>query len=594
MMENSSFRLFSSVGLPAALAHFNSEQSVLSSQEKKQIFSRALSDLLKFGDKQIDGKPVSVWLTFGAMPLWHYQRFRIYFPLRNLLLEFAELKKLSIDSEKVICFSGNRFLSSLPELPPNLEQRFGSVSQKASVNYFVVLAYACFALLRFFIGAFQMMNIRGKRHLILDRSEKQVCIDPFTLRTKPDNYNLSYLLDRSGKDFLVISEVDIPKFTASSNFRLQGFHFWQQGRMQRTLYGEYILFRAMLSSQVRRERDTILKILDSTVEMIGKASLSAPERLIFSFYIDLRRTNSFFVVKHLAYLRFFERHRFITISCIDENSPSVRCILDAGRAFGAKAIGIQHGNIGDAQPAYLFTDSDRQNSIMADYTLVWGDYWKEFLVTKGNYLSGNIHVIGQLRTDLIPRLKEIGTSDIKMKLAGSKSLVVFASQPQPDARLRRQAAFDVFTALKDEKDIIILVKLHPAERYAFDYYNAIATEASCQNYKLVYDIDLYRLIAACDVLITCYSTVGTEAVYFAKPMIILDHNRDDLLGYYAEGVAAQATGIDDLKMMVRGFLDGQRQPDEAAYEAFISAYAYRIDGHAVDRCLSFLRRLENL
>ena len=591
MMEKGDFRLYASLGLPAGLAHLIPEQPVLSSQEKKQLFANALSGLLQFGDKIIDGIAVSKRLTIGSMPLWHYQRFRIYFPLRTLLLELAELRQLSIDSDRLICYSSSTLLSGLPELPSNVELHVG-IAQKSAVSYKMVAAFALFAILRFFIGAFQMMNISGKRHVILDRSEKQVCVDPDTLRTKQDNYNLSYLLDRSGEEFLVISEVEIPKFNTASSFRLRGYHFWQQGRMQRTLYGEYILFRAMLSQRIHRQKAALLRDFDCAVEKIGKASLSQSEKLIFSFFIGLRRTNSFFVVKYLAYLRFFKQHRFVTISCIDENSPSVRCILDAGRAHGSEIIGIQHGMISDEQPAYLYTASDRGHHVMADHTLVWGEYWKAVLINKCNYPPERIHVIGQLRTDVIPRLKETSDIDLKTKLTGGKSLVVFASQPQPDARVRRQAAFDVFTALKDEKDVFILVKLHPAERNAVGYYNGIAEAAGCSNYRLVYDIDLYRLLAACDVLITCYSAVGTEAVYFAKPLIILDYNRDDLMGYHAEGVAAQATCTGDLKMQVRGFLDRKMLPDKAAYAAFINAYAYQVDGHAVDRCLEFIRSLE--
>jgi hypothetical protein len=446
--------------------------------------------------------------------------------------------------------------------------------------------------LRFIIGYFQVFNLRGKRHLILDRSEKQPCIDPHTLRSKPDNYNLSYLLNQSGKQYMVLSEVDIPKFDASSNFNIHGYHFWQRGRMVRTIYGEYILFLAILCSKLQREKRKILLELAQSAETVGKASLTPEERLILSLFVELQRTNGFFITKHLAYLRFFMNHPFTTVSCIDENSPSVRCILDAGRANGVKTIGIQHGNIGDAQPAYLYTAADRKNRIMADHTLVWGNYWKDFLTVKGNYPPESIHVTGQIRTDVIPRLKEAGMQDLRQKIAGGKSLVVFASQPQPDASLRYRAAFDVFLALKDEKDIFVLVKLHPAERYAIDYYNAIALEAGCSNYKLVYDIDLYRLIAACKVLITCYSTVGTEAIYFGKPLIILDHLREDLLRYHAEGVAMQAICSDDVKQMVRGFLDGQFKPDEIAYESFISRYAFRVDGGVVDRCLNFIKSLE--
>jgi len=585
-------RLFATVSVPSGLSDIKFEPSEISPSEKKQLFSSALNALLGFGDKQISGLAISQWFTFGSVPLWHYQRFRIFFPLRNLMLELAELQKIASRSDKVICYTSLMLLRDYTGLPANVELRFADSYEKQKINYRVAFAYGCFAILRFIIGSFQILNLRGKHHLILDRSEKQACIDPITLRSKQDNYNLSYLLDRSGKQFMVLSEVDIPKFDSSSNFHLHGYHFWQKDRMRRTIYGEYILFAGILCAKLRKEKKRILRELAQSIETIGNAELTPDERLIFLFFVQLQRTNGFFITKHLAYLRFFSSHPFTTISCIDENSPSVRCILDAGKASGIKTIGIQHGNIGDAQPAYLYTEADRRNSIMADYTLVWGEYWKNFLVKKGNYPPESIKVIGQLRTDVIPRLKETGMQDIRQKIAGRNSLVVFASQPQPDASLRRMAAFDVFSALKNEKDIFVLVKLHPAERFSFDYYNAIASEAGCTNYKLVYDIDLYRLIAACQVLITCYSTVGTEAIYFDKPLIILDHLKEDLLGYHAEGVAMQATGSEDLKKFVRGFLDGQIKPDEIAYESFISRYAYRIDGGVVDRCLSFIKSLE--
>ncbi len=585
-------KIFATLALPSELTDLILEPLYLSPSEKKQIYAQTLDSLLGFGDKQVSGIAVSDWFSLGSMPLWHYQRFRIFFPLRNLMYELAGLQKIAQQAAKVTCFTSSDLLIEYPDLLPNIDLRFHNSSGKQKTNFIVVISYAIFALLRIIIGAFQMFNLRGKQHMILDRSEKQACIDPVTFRSKPDNYNLSYMLDRSGKRFMVLSEVDIPKFDSSSNFRLHGYYFWQRNRKSRTINGEYILFKAMMCVELHKEKQRILKELSLSIDAVGKATLTPNERIIFSFFVKLQRTNDFFIFKHLAYLRFFKKHKFIAISCIDENSPSVRCILDAGRSLGSKTIGIQHGNIGDAQPAYLYTSADRQNRIMADHTLVWGDYWKEFLISKGNYPSDGIHVIGQLRTDVIPKLKEAGMQDIKQKLSGGKSLVVFASQPQPDANLRRQAAFDVFTALKDEKDVFVVVKLHPAERFAFDYYNAIARETGCVNYKLIYDIDLYRLIAACQVLITCYSTVGTEAIYFDKPLIILDHLREDLLGYHEEGVAMQATGSEDVKMMVRGFLDRQIIPDEIAYKSFISRYAFCIDGNAVDRCLSFINKLE--
>jgi hypothetical protein len=592
MVARADCKLYSLMAMPLELSDLQQEPSYLTPSAKKLLYAQTLNALLEFGDKQVSGIAISDWFTFGSMPLWHYQRFRIFFPLRTLIHELSELQKMAVHSGKVTCFTSSNLLFEYPDLPPNVDLRVSRQSETKKINYRVVIKFALFVLLRFIIGAIQIFNLREKKHLILDRSEKQVCIDPLTLRSKQDNYNLSYLLDRSGKEFIALSEVDIPKFHSSSNFRLHFYHFWQQGRMSRTIYGEFILFKAMLRPSLRKEKRRILRVLNHSIERIGESTLSPYERIIFTLFVELQRTNGFFITKHLAYLRFFKKYHFITISCIDENSPAVRCILDAGRAHGAKTIAIQHGNIGNVQPTYLYTKRDKEKRIMAENTLVWGNNWKEFLIITGNYPPESIHIIGQLRTDVIPRLKNAGMLDIHHELAGEKYLVVFASQPQPDAYLRRLVAHDVFTAVKDEKDILLLVKLHPAERYAFDYYNSIAIEAGCPNYKLVYDIDLYRLISACQVLITCNSTVASEAIYFGKPLIILDHLHEDVLGYHAAGVAEQAFGSEDVKKMVRGFLDGQIKPDEKAYESFISRYAFRIDGHAVDRCLGFIKSLE--
>jgi hypothetical protein len=592
MVAGADCKLFSLMALPLELSDLQLEPSYLSPSAKKLLYAQTLNTLLEFGDKQVSGIAISDWFTFGSMPLWHYQRFRIFFPLRNLMHELAELQQIALQFVKVTCFSSSNILLEYLDVPKNVDLRFGNPSDKQKTNYRVATSYALFALLRIIIGAFQVFNLRGKQHMIIDRSEKQICIDPLTLDSKLDNYNLSYLLDRSGKRFMVLSEVDIPKFNSSSNFRLHLYHFWQQGRMSRTIYGEFILFKAILKPSLRKEKHRILQVLNHSIERIGEATLSPYERTIFTLFVELKRTNGFFITKHLAYLRFLKKYHFVTISCIDENSPAVRCILDAGKANGTKIIAIQHGNIGNVQPTYLYTKRDKERHIMAENTLVWGNSWKEFLIKTGNFPPESVHIIGQLRTDVIPRLKNEELQDIHHELAGEKYLVVFASQPQPDAYLRRLAAYDVFSAVKDEKDILLLVKLHPAERYAFDYYKAIANEAGCLNYKLVYDIDLYRLISACQVLITCNSTVASEAIYFGKPLIILDHLHEDVLGYHAAGVAEQAFGSEDVKKMVRGFLDGKNKLDEHAYESFISHYAFRIDGQAVDRCLSFIKSLE--
>ena len=100
---------------------------------------------------------------------------------------------------------------------------------------------------------------------------------------------------------------------------------------------------------------------------------------------------------------------------------------------------------------------------------------------------------------------------------------------------------------------------------------------------------MYFLLSVCDVLITCFSTVASEAIYFYKPLIILDHLKQDLLNYYKEGVAFQATDSNEIKEYINKILTGELTINQKAYQNFINKYAYKIDGKVSERCLNFIK-----
>ena len=175
-----------------------------------------------------------------------------------------------------------------------------------------------------------------------------------------------------------------------------------------------------------------------------------------------------------------------------------------------------------------------------------------------------------------------------LKIKANK-LIVFASQPQPDEKLRKQAAIDVFNAVKDNKEIFLVVKLHPAEKHDFDYYHSIAKQTGCNNYKLILDVDLYLLLSKTDILITCFSTVGAEAIYFNKPFISLDYLNEDLLNYHKEGIAFKATNGEELKVCIENILNNKLIIDKNAHQRYIENYAFKIDGKVADRIIEIIR-----
>jgi hypothetical protein len=395
------------------------------------------------------------------------------------------------------------------------------------------------------------------------------------------------LFDLKLPEMLIISEVETPKFNSDKPFTLHSYYFSGEGRSKQTIYGEWILFKGLISPTTFSRLSTLKKEYFEKINQIRKADLSSLEIRILDTFCSLEKSSHFYFFKYLCYIKFFSKYRLKNIAAIDENSPATRCILDAARKNGAKSIGIQHGNIGDSQPAYLYTSFDKSISIMADKTVVWGKYWADFLINKGNFPADSVHITGQMRSDVIPAMLDKALY-FRKSLGDFKFIAVFASQPIPDPTMRMQVAHDVFDCFKDLKDTLLVLKLHPAERHSIAYYNKIATEVGCENLRIIYDIDLYELLAACDVVITSYSTVGSEAVYFGKPLIIHDPYNEDLLGYIREGVAMRATNSSSMKQLIENVKTHSLRPDTKRYNEFINKYAHAIDGHATARTLKVI------
>jgi CDP-glycerol glycerophosphotransferase (TagB/SpsB family) len=240
----------------------------------------------------------------------------------------------------------------------------------------------------------------------------------------------------------------------------------------------------------------------------------------------------------------------------------------------------------------MYTQNDKKRNILPDYTLVWGEYWKNFLINEGNYPEEALRVTGQIRTDIIPKIIENPKLIHSfIQLPRNKKIILFASQPQRDAELRKLAAYDVFSAAKKTANAHLLFKLHPAEKNDFDYYQQIAKEANCHNYTIIYEADLYILIASADVVITCFSTVGAETTYFFKPLIILDHLKQDVQHYYKEGIAFQATDGPMLTEYIEHILDGKKELNKEAYNKYRSRFAYKIDGKVSERVINFIQSI---
>ncbi|HLO91910.1 MAG TPA: hypothetical protein VK172_12165 [Lentimicrobium sp.] len=560
----------------------------------KEAAADLISTIKELGDKETGHTSLSRLLTIEGVPLWHYQRFRVFFLLRSDWIINRCIAYYRKEYPKLKIYTPSGFTlneqANTEQGDDSLDVNQSRTVNKSPFNIRVLFNYVLFFKLRVLISMFRRVNISDKSNVIVDRSIRQVCRNLNTLEKKIDNFNLYPLFDSNTAGQLIISEVETPKLHSVKPFKLWKHYFNGEGRKDRTVYGEWILFKGLLSSAVRGK----YKSLKSQFEQVSNEVISLPQTMltkeeskILKTFFSLKKSSHFYLLKHLCYYNFFRKYKFKTICAIDENSPATRSILDAARKCAVKTIGIQHGNIGDSQPAYLYSSKDAANKVMTDLTLTWGDYFTGFLLSKANYPPGSVKTVGQMRSDLIPAMKA-RSAEYRKSITDSPFLVVFASQPIPDADFRHKVAYDVFKSFSKIRDAKLIVKLHPAERFDADYYNSISLEAGCENADIRYEIDLYELLAAADLVITCFSTVGSEAVYFGKPLIIYDPFNEDLLKYVSEGVAFQATGLQSLQTLVEKIRTGQLAIDDEKYSGFIRKYAFAIDGQATYRTLENL------
>jgi len=581
--------IYASLSLEPELEKFIKGPVEIEEDVKKKINYDTMDFVIAFGDKKFNDKSVVEWMKFEDSSIWYYHKFRAYFRLRNLKYEEQEIIKLSKTHEKVFCFTAEPLLSGV-EFPSNVEIIIANKTSGKRWNYATLFKYFMILISRWLLNLFSSGKLKWPEHIIMDVSKRQVFLDMDSLKEKKGNYVIGYLFEKTGKDFLIIDEAVQPKMSDGARLSLSRDHLCGKGKLKNRYFGEPILLNYFLSPGLRKRKKELLKDISSGMQGIYD-QCSKDEQVLINIYRSYHGASNFYLIKYLAYKKFFSRHKYKTISTVDENSPATRCILDAARTAGIKTIGMQHGNIHDLHPAYIYTPSDRQRNAFPDHNIIWGEFWKEFLIKSGNYPEDSMSISGQIRTDIIPRLlaSPIKKEAVITGLREDEKLIVFASQPQRDPTLRERAAVDVMQAVKSVDGAFLVIKLHPNERNDVEYYQKLAEKSGVDRILITLKVDLYLLISVCDILITCFSTVGTETVYFNKPLVILDHLQQDIQNYHKEGVAFRATNMQELHDHISSILAGSAGINKDAYKKYIAKYAYAIDGNASERALGIIR-----
>ena len=561
------------------------QQITLSPEEKRQVNYETMDEVLQFGDLSFNNQTVAELFSIDNASVWHYHKFRVYFAVRNLMYFLKPLEELFISFENQVWFVSDE-IRPLQKLYAEVEFRFPAINPKVKFNFGNLLSYLILIKYRFL--RYVISPQKNPEYLLYLTEKYSTVMDKNSLNTILGHHILEYLISEMDDQFSLLTEVLMPKPKGKSDYSFSWKQFQSSWNHHPKISIEGFLISGLMKKRVREQTKKAHQAIRLAYPRAHEVQLSPIQKLTLEVFQSLDKSSRYYLFRYFAARNFFDHSGIKSVIAADENSPLTKTILDAAKFCGIKVIGLQHGTMHDLHPAYIYTEKDRKNRVMPDLTLTWGKYWEEFLIKKGNYPSDSVVSVGQIRTDIIPVLL---TAE-KRKMANPSNLIVFASQPQRDPELRYQAAYDVFKAAKRLPKSNLIVKLHPREFADSEYYEAIAKSAGCTNYTLDTTSDLYQLIASCNVLITCFSTVGTETVYFHKPLVILDHLKQDIMGYAAEGVAFHATDSLSLSNILSGIFRGTLKIDREKYDVFIQKFAYRIDGKVAERCIEAITSFE--
>lgn len=564
----------------------NTELAVLPDHLKKEINAETLDTLKSISGIKKDEVPLISRFEKERFNAWFYHRYRIYFSLCQLQYEMFLIQQFIQDSEDIeIITSGSKHARLLAK---HKGIRFISLAKsprpKPDLRYMRTFLWVLF--IRSWKGLFTIRRFKKRERIFLISSSQfdQVHKQRETLRV--NHFFGSILSSDEEQAMACIDFLQFPKLRGK-NPLLRSKQILQSSP-HLTLGSEFITFYfGFLRPTVWRELRRFSRQLKASYSALFTADTSPIQAEMLREFQALHGSTLLYYFQYLAFSRCFRHSRAKVISSIDENSPNPKSVLDAAKANGIFTVGIQHGSIHHLHPAYMYSLVDRAWKPFPDLTFLWGEHFKRLLLERSAFEEKELQVIGQPRTDLVFDAQFQSFNNWEDYVPPSPLVIVFASQPQQDTALRKRAAIEVIQASKRLVDHILVIKIHPNEDK--NYYETLLNELSAQAIVVNREINLYYVLQKANIVITCFSTVGAEAVFFKKPLVILDHLQQDVLEYAARGVARQTTNEEELFTALQEFIASNGAIDSEKYSSFIEDFAFSMDGQVSKRFSESLR-----
>ncbi|TKJ17313.1 hypothetical protein CEE44_02135 [Candidatus Woesearchaeota archaeon B3_Woes] len=321
---------------------------------------------------------------------------------------------------------------------------------------------------------------------------------------------------------------------------------------------------------------------------------------------------------------FFNRYIYETIlyhnaieNAIDKEKPSIlvvsseanppqRSAISLGHMKGIRSVSIQHGAVGihsefinnkkDICPTEF---SSPPYLPLPNYLCIYGNFYKKFFLKSGGYNNKQLIITGNQKYDCVTKdIMSLNKFDLKKKfnLEKHKKIVLFFSKPYSNYEEGSRFLNEVYGALKNIKNIQIMVKIHPNE-FNIGIHKKIMLEKNIKNALIFKKEDIFELGFCSDVVISYGSTVVMDMAVVKKPIVLFDPIKKDdtyCIEYAKIKAGVMTHNKQQLHEKVKNVLFDENSAlkmvkDQQRFA--IKEYMYRLDSNASQRIVEGLSKL---
>jgi UDP-N-acetylglucosamine 2-epimerase len=233
---------------------------------------------------------------------------------------------------------------------------------------------------------------------------------------------------------------------------------------------------------------------------------------------------------------------------------------------------------------------------LPDAIVVYGLYYKRYLINKGHYPPQKIYPFGFQKADILLQSKKMFDKNkicSEFRLNPNKKRITLVTLHLLGDAIRKKIFELTVAAVKQFDNAEFIVKMHPFETDKKTYEN-IVSEQKLKDWIILKKEDMQKILFISDIVITTVSTAGIEAIILNKPLVIVDiSEKPPLIDYVGYGAAIRVTNAKELVKAIEDILTNPkvRKALEIGRKKFINDYNYKNDGKASYRIAKLIENM---